>query len=75
MNSSQFQFETFVSKYLYDAEFKKRADADLEGTLESLGVEITAQVQAAIDAFTSESGALEIDRLAGALNNSFVGMN
>jgi len=69
-----FMFETFVSKYLYDPEFKQRADTDLRGTLEAQGVEITAQVQAAMDEFQKVGPSGDLRKLAGAIDNNFVGL-
>jgi hypothetical protein len=72
--ANSFTFETFVSKYLYDAGFKAKADSDLRGTLESEGVEITAQVQAAIDQFQKLGPSTDLAKLAAAVDNSFVGL-
>ena len=69
-----FTFETFISKYLYDAEFKAKADTDLKGTLESEGVEITAQVQAAMDQFQKIGSSGDFAKLAAAVDNGFVGL-
>jgi hypothetical protein len=73
--ASSFTFETFISKYLYDAGFKAKADSDLRGTLESEGVEITAQVQAAIDQFQKMGSSGDLTKLVAAADNSFVGMS
>jgi hypothetical protein len=71
--ASVFTFETFLSKYLYDPGFKQRADSDLRGTLESEGVEITAQVQAAMDQFQKLGPSGDLRKLALAIDNNFVG--
>ena len=74
MAQTNFSFETFVSKYLYDPAFKAAAEKDLKGAIKSLGVEITPQIQNAIDTLTKNNSMTDLAKLAGALDNNFVGM-
>ncbi len=74
MAAQNFQFETFVSKYLYDPEFKKLVEKDLKGALKAVGVTITPQIQAAIDAFQKSQKMDDFGKLANVIDNNFVGM-
>jgi len=73
--AEKFQFETFVSKYLYDPEFKKLAEKDLKAALKSVGVTITPQIQAALDVFQKSQNMADFAKLAAAIDNNFVGVN
>jgi len=72
--AQNFQFETFVSKYLYDPEFKKLVEKDLKGALKSVGVTITPQIQAALDTFQKSQNIGDLSKLASVVDNNFVGV-
>ena len=73
MATQSFQFETFVSKYLYDPQFKKLVESDMKAALKAVGVNITPQIQAALDVFQKSQSMADFGKLAVVVDNNFVG--
>lgn len=72
--ANSFQFETFVSKYLYDPEFKKLVEKDIKAALISIDIQITPQIDGAIDALKASGKLTDLSKLASVLDKNFVGM-
>jgi hypothetical protein len=71
---AKYQFEAFMSKYMFDPAFRTVADADLKQAMLSLGITITTQVGAALDVFQKSNKLDDLKKLANVVDNDFVGM-
>jgi len=70
-----FHFESFMSKYLYDEDFRKLSESDIEGALKKLGIDINEKaLKEKIDQFKKSHKIEHLGELARAVDPHYTGM-
>lgn len=71
---AKYQFEAFMTKYMFDPAFRATAEKNLEQAMQDLGIDITPQVAGALDAFKKSNKLADLKTLANAVDRDFTGM-
>lgn len=75
MAERKWDFESFLTKYLYDPEFGALVEKDLVGALSSMGIDITPEVKAAAESVVKNKEELmkslkDVKNLADVVNGT-----